>query len=98
MAKDGVLMSRTGKSLAQIIDCLGDDEGNKTHRRGVTVGAGKFTDENEEVATVRGLKSPPDSSFLLGKSTNVKNNFVITTTPLRERNSNKRFGKKIPFK
>ena len=90
-------VSGNGKGLVPLVES-GGEEGGKTHRRGVTLGATKFSDENEEVAKVRGLKSPPDSSFMLGKSSASKSNFLQTTTPLRERNSNKRFGKKIPFK
>jgi hypothetical protein len=68
----------------------------KTHRRGVTVGCNKINDENEEIITLRGLKSPPN--FSINKSISGKSSVMQSTTPLRERNSNKKFVKKVPFK
>lgn len=76
------------------------NDGYKTHRRGVTVaGLSLESDENEEIATVRGLKSPPDANFIKNKNPGSKGNFIQTaTTPLRERISNKKYAKKVPFK
>lgn len=77
--------------------CLKDDE-TKTHRRGTTVGISQETDENEEITTVRGLRSPHDTSFIKNKSLLVKPAIIQTTTPLRERMNNRRLLKKTPFK
>ncbi|OMJ76175.1 hypothetical protein SteCoe_24509 [Stentor coeruleus] len=75
------------------------NDGSKTHKRGITVGISLECDENEEIATVRGLKSPPDANFIKNKNPGNKVNLIQTsTTPLRERISNKKYAKKVPFK
>ena len=94
--KDGNLIGKVGKEFLALQEVLENDT-QKTHRRGITLGCVKITDENEEIATVRGLKSPPESNFYSNKAP-YKSFALQTTTPLRERNSNKRLDKKIPFR
>ena len=95
--KDGMLMAKNSLGLIPIQDVVQND-GYKTHRRGITVGCTKVTNENEEIVTVRGLKSPPDASFFQNCSITSKNSVTQASTPLRERNSNKRISKKMPFR
>lgn len=95
--KNGILFGKCGRNIAPMNEVI-EGDGHKTHRRGVTVGIQKCTDENEEIATVRSLKSPPDSLFFQNKSILSKSSLLQTATPLRERNASKGFGKKAPFK